>query len=269
MARIITKGQGTVIGFKCLICSLIYTATTIPLPPRSGNHPRNDDALVLMTKGITGFDPHLYPYLQTLGSPEPDSLRRLRQETQALPGAQMQITPEQGQFLALLVVLIQARWILEIGVFRGYSALAMALVLPADGQIIACDHDPNATAIASMYWQKAGVKEKIDLRLAPALETLKKLQNTPDTPQFDLIFIDADKRNYLSYYELGLTLLRPGGLIVVDNVLWHGKVVQQDNHEAKTQSLRDFNQFLANDDRVRVCVIPLGDGMAVAMKQPT
>ena len=220
-----------------------------------------------MAKGITGFDPALYSYLQTMGSPEPEILRQLREETQHLPGSQMQITPEQGQFLALLVSLMQARHILEIGIFRGYSALVMALALPHDGQLIACDQDPNATAIALDYWQKAGVKSKIDLRLAPALETLKSLQNNPNLPQFDLIFIDADKRNYLNYYELGLTLLRPGGLIVIDNVLWFGKVTDQSCNDPQTQSLRELNQFLANDDRVKVSVIPLGDGITLAIKQ--
>jgi predicted O-methyltransferase YrrM len=162
---------------------------------------------------------------------------------------------------------MQARQILEIGVFRGYSALAMALALPSDGQIIACDHDPTATAIALDYWQKAGIQNKIDLRLAPALETLKSLQSTLNLSPFDLIFIDADKRNYLNYYELGLTLLRPGGLIIIDNVLWFGKVADQNYDDPKTQSLRVFNQFLAHDDRVKVSVIPLGDGMTLAIKQ--
>jgi caffeoyl-CoA O-methyltransferase len=221
-----------------------------------------------MTKGITGFDPALYTYLQTMGSPEPDMLRQLREETQHLPGAQMQITPEQGRFLALLVTVMQARRILEIGVFRGYSALAMALALPPEGQIIACDHDPQATAIAVKYWQRAGVSNKINLRLAPALDTLKQLQATPNLLPFDLIFIDADKRNYLTYYKLGLTLLRPGGLIIVDNVLWFGKVADQSVDDPRTQSLRDFNRVLAQDHRVQVSVIPLGDGMTLAVKQP-
>lgn len=220
-----------------------------------------------MAKGITGFSPKLYAYLQTMGSPEPDMLRQLREETQHLPGAQMQITPEQGQFLALLVTVMQARRILEIGVFRGYSALAMALALPPEGHIIACDHDPQATAIAVKYWQRARVSNKINLRLAPALDTLKQLQATPNLLPFDLIFIDADKRNYLTYYELGLTLLRSGGLIIVDNVLWFGKVADQNVDDPRTQSLRDFNRVLAQDHRVQVSVIPIGDGMTLAVKQ--
>jgi predicted O-methyltransferase YrrM len=220
-----------------------------------------------MGKGITGFDSALYAYLQTMGSPEPSVLKQLREETQDLPGAAMQITPEQGQFLALLVSITQARRILEIGVFRGYSALAMALALPPDGQMIACDQDPKATAIAVHYWQQAGVRDKIDLRLAPALATLKSLQEIPHFSPFDLIFIDADKRNYLTYYEIGLTLLRPGGLMVIDNVLWFGKVADQNEGDARTQSLRNFNQILAHDPRVKVSVIPLGDGMTLALKQ--
>lgn len=219
-----------------------------------------------MIKGITGFDPALYAYLQTMGSPEPDILRQLREDTKQLPGAQMQITPEQGQFLALLVTLTQARHILEIGVFRGYSALAMALALPSNGHIIACDQDPNATAIAQDYWQKAGVRDKIDLRLAPALDTLEQLQHQPDLEKFDLIFIDADKRNYQNYYEVGLKLLRTGGLIVIDNVLWFGKVADRQWDDPQTQALRAFNQYVAEDTRVKASVIPLGDGMTLALK---
>lgn len=215
----------------------------------------------------TGFDPNLYGYLQTMVSPEPAVLRQLRQETQHLPGAAMQISPEQGQFLALMVSLMQARRIIEIGVFRGYSTLAMALALPPEGQIIACDHDPKATAIAGEYWQKAGVNQKIDLRLAPALDSLKSLQSTPHLPPFDLIFIDADKRNYLNYYELSLGLLRPGGLIIIDNVFWFGKVADPGYDDPRTQSLRTFNRFLATDPRVTVGVVPLGDGMTLAVKQ--
>jgi predicted O-methyltransferase YrrM len=220
-----------------------------------------------MTKAITGFEPSLYAYLQRMATAEPDRLRQLREDTQHLPGAQMQITPEQGQFLALLVTVMQARRILEIGVFRGYSTLAMALALPADGQIIACDHDPNATAIAADYWQRSGVAHKIDLRLAPALVTLNQLQHNAPVDDFELIFIDADKRHYLTYYELALSLVRPGGLIIIDNVLWFGKVADQRYDDPQTQSLRAFNQFLATDSRVKVSVIPLGDGMSLAIKQ--
>lgn len=219
-----------------------------------------------MTKGITGFDANLYDYLQTIGSPEPKILRQLREETANLPGTQMQITPEQGQFLGLIVSLMQARHTLEIGVFRGYSTLAMALALPPDGRIIACDQDPNATAIAKQYWQRAGVGEKIDLRLGPALSTLNRLAEENPPALFDLIFIDADKRNYSHYYEHSLKLLRSGGLIIVDNILWHGAVMEVNSEDQRTQVLQEFNRNLAEDKRVKISVIPLGDGMTLAYK---
>ncbi len=219
-----------------------------------------------MEKGITGFDPKLYAYLQTMGSPEPEPLRLLRQETQQLPGTQMQITPEQGQFLALLVRLMGATHILEIGVFRGYSALAMALALPEQSRLVACDQDPNATRIAQRYWERAGVANKIDLQLAPALKTLETLLHQTPQPLFDLVFIDADKRNYLNYYQSSLKLLRPGGLMVIDNVLWFGKVADKNQTDPRTQALRAFNQFVAGDRRVQASTIPLGDGMTVAVK---
>ncbi|MBE9203497.1 class I SAM-dependent methyltransferase [Synechocystis salina LEGE 06099] len=220
-----------------------------------------------MGKGITGFDPSLYSYLQSISAEESLSLAQLRRKTAHLPGSQMQISPEQAQFLALLVSLTGAKQVLEIGVFRGYSTLAMALQLPPDGQIIACDQDPNATAIAKEYWQRAGMAEKIHLRLGPALATLEQLAEIKPLPQFDLIFIDADKRNYPHYYEAGLKLLRPGGLIVIDNVLWHGKVAEVDPQEPQTQVLQKFNCDLAQDARVRISVIPLGDGMTLAVKK--
>ncbi|UAJ72775.1 class I SAM-dependent methyltransferase [Synechocystis sp. PCC 7339] len=220
-----------------------------------------------MGKGITGFDPSLYSYLQSISAEESLSLAQLRRETAHLPGSQMQISPEQAQFLALLVSLTEAKLVLEIGVFRGYSTLAMALQLPPDGRIIACDQDPNATAIAKEYWQRARMAEKIDLRLGPALATLEQLAEIRPLPQCDLIFIDADKRNYPHYYEAGLKLLRPGGLIVIDNVLWHGKVAEVDLQEPQTQVLQKFNSDLAQDARVRISVIPLGDGMTLAVKK--
>ncbi|AIE74713.1 MULTISPECIES: class I SAM-dependent methyltransferase [unclassified Synechocystis] len=220
-----------------------------------------------MGKGITGFDPSLYSYLQNISAEESVHLAQLRRETAHLPGASMQITPEQGQFLALLIGLTRAKRVLEIGVFRGYSTLAMALQLPSDGQIIACDQDPNATAIAKEYWQRAGVAEKISLRLGPALATLEELAEIKPLPQFDLIFIDADKRNYPHYYEVSLNLLRRGGLVVIDNVLWQGKVAEVDPQEPQTRVLQQFNRNLAQDERVRISVIPLGDGMTLAVKR--
>ena len=173
-----------------------------------------------MTKQTTGLEKTLAEYIQSISLREPDILRQLREETAKLSMAQMQISPEQGQLMALLVQLMGAKKTLEIGVFTGYSALAVALALPIDGKMIACDISEEYTAIAKDFWTRAGVSEKIDVRIAPALETLEKLITEGEAESFDLAFIDADKRNYENYYEQALTLLRLGGLILIDNVLW-------------------------------------------------
>ena len=195
-----------------------------------------------MTKQTTGLEETLADYIQSISLREPDILRQLREETAKLSMAQMQISPEQGQFMALLVQLMGAKKTLEIGVFTGYSALAVALALPIDGKMIACDISEEYTAIAKDFWARAGVSEKIDLRIAPALETLEKLITEGETGSFDLAFIDADKRNYENYYELALILLRPGGLILIDNVLWSGKVVDPTITDKQTQAIREFNE---------------------------
>lgn len=177
-----------------------------------------------MTKQTVGLDPNLSQYIQTVSVREPAILKELRQETAKRPMSIMQIAPEQGQFMALLVQLMGAKKTLDIGVFTGYSALAIALVLPLDGQIIACDIDEETTNIARHFWQKAGVSHKIDLRLAPALETLDKLIAAGESNTFDFAFIDADKSNYENYYERALWLVKSGGLIAIDNVLWAAKL---------------------------------------------
>ena len=181
--------------------------------------------------------------------------------------ARMQISPEQGQFMALLAQLMGAKKTLEIGVFTGYSALAVALALPDDGKVIACDISEEYTAIAKDFWERAGVSEKIDLRIAPALETLDQLISEDETGSFDLAFIDADKRNYENYYERALRLLRPGGLILIDNVLWSGKVVDPTITDKQTQAIREFNQKLHQDSRISLSLIAIADGLTLVLKR--
>lgn len=209
----------------------------------------------------------IHDYLTSVSLREPPILRRLREETASHPRATMQITPEQGQFMALLAQLMGARTALEVGVFTGYSSLAVALALPADGRIVACDISEEYTAVARRYWREAGVDHMIDLHLRPALETLHELLATPDRGRFDLAFIDADKTNYEGYYECALELLRPGGLILVDNVLWSGRVADPQEKDADTVALRAFNHKLHADSRVTLSMLPLGDGVTLALKR--
>jgi predicted O-methyltransferase YrrM len=209
----------------------------------------------------------LYRYLLDVSLRESDLQRRLREETAAQPMARMQISPEQGQFMALLVKLIGARRCLEVGVFTGYSSLSVALALPEDGTIVACDVSEEWTAIARRYWAEARVAAKIDLRLAPALTTLDSLLASGASGTIDLAFIDADKVNYLAYYERALKLLRTGGLIVVDNTLWSGRVADPEVADEDTAALRHFNQCLHLDDRVDLSMVPIGDGLTLARKK--
>jgi len=209
----------------------------------------------------------LYDYLLSVSLREPQLLLDLREETAAMPSARMQISPEQGQFMALLVKLSRARRCLEVGVFTGYSSLAVAMALPADGRIVACDVSEKWTAVARTYWQAAGVDHKIDLRIAPALETLDALVADGQAGRFDLAFIDADKTNYLAYYERVLVLLRRGGLLLVDNTLWSGAVADPENSEPDTVALRHFNDTLHADERVELSLVPIGDGLTLALKR--
>ncbi|MFZ9738051.1 MAG: class I SAM-dependent methyltransferase [Prochlorotrichaceae cyanobacterium] len=220
-----------------------------------------------MTVETLSLTPDLYQYLHRISLREPVILQQLRQETASHPMGQMQIAPEQGQFMAFLVKLIEAKKILEIGVFTGYSSLSMALALPPEGTLIACDRDPEATAIAQRYWQAAGVDSRIQLHLAPALETLQTLLDQGEAASFDLVFIDADKRNYDRYYELSLQLLRPGGLILIDNVLWGGKVADPHSSDPRTEAIRAFNAKLFQDDRIDLSVLPIADGLTLARKR--
>lgn len=220
-----------------------------------------------MPKQTLGLDDQLYNYLISASLREPEILQKLRQETASHPRSGMQISPEQGQFLALLIQLIGAKKTLEVGVFTGYSSTVVALALPADGKIIAADVSEEFTAIARRYWQLAGVADKIDLRLAPGLETLDHLLATGQAETFDFAFIDADKENYDGYYERALQLVRPGGLIAIDNVLWSGRVADPQIQDENTQIIRALNEKLHHDERVTLSLVPIADGLTLAIKR--
>lgn len=209
----------------------------------------------------------LYEYLLEVSLREHDVLRRLREETAQLERASMQIGPEQGQFMALLLELTGARRVLEIGTFTGYSALVMALALPDDGRVIACDVSEEWTRVARRYWNEAGLAHKIDLRLAPAEDTLEALLGEGHAGSFDFVFIDADKGGTESYFELSLELIRPGGLVAVDNTLWDGKVADPGVSDADTAAIRAFNLKVRDDERVSLSLVPIGDGLTLARKR--
>jgi caffeoyl-CoA O-methyltransferase len=219
-----------------------------------------------MSNKTIGLSDRLYDYLLSVSLRESEILVKLREETANHPDANMQIAPEQGQFMALLVQLLGASKTLEIGVFTGYSSLCVALALPSDGRIVACDVSEEYTAIARRYWHLAGVADKIDLHLAPALETLDRLLASGQAETFDFAFIDADKENYWNYYERSLQLIRPGGLIAIDNVLWNGRVAEPKDRDLSTQSIRDFNRRLLEDKRVTISLVPIADGLTLALK---
>lgn len=220
----------------------------------------------MANRSLTLTDP-LYDYILRHTLREPALLAELRAETAEMPMSAMQIAPEQGQFMALLVELIGARRTLEIGTFTGYSALCVALALPADGEVTACDISEEYTSVARRYWAKAGVADKIDLRLAPAVETLDALLAEDRAGSYDFAFIDADKTGYDAYYERALVLLRPGGLIAVDNTLWGGDVADPAKSDADTEAIRALNSKVRADSRVSMSLIPVGDGLLLARKR--
>ena len=209
----------------------------------------------------------LYDYLLKVSLRESPLLAALREETAKLPDAGMQISPEQGQFMALLVELIGARKAIEVGTFTGYSALCVAGALPPDGKLIACDISEEFTSVARRYWAKSGIGDRIELRLAPALDTLKSLLTNGGAGSFDFAFIDADKTRYGAYYEAILKLLRPGGLIAIDNVLWSGAVADGRKRDADTVALRALNEKLKTDKRISLSMLPVGDGLTLARKR--
>jgi len=219
-----------------------------------------------MTTRTLGLSANLYDYLLSISLREPEILTQLRHQTAQHPVGRMQIAPEQGQFMALLVQLIGAKKTLEVGVFTGYSSLIVALALPAEGKVVACDISAEFTTIAQSYWQQAKVADKIDLHLAPALETLDKLLAAGEAETFDFAFIDADKSNYDNYYERSLQLIRPGGLIAIDNVLWSGRVADPAVQDNRTKKIRAFNDKLLQDQRISLSLVPIGDGLTLARK---
>jgi len=215
-----------------------------------------------------GFiETHIYDYILANSLRDRDALKRLRQETQAMPMGGMQISPDQGQFMGLLVELIGAKRVVEVGTFTGYSSIAMALALPADGRLFACDVSDEFTRIARRYWQEAGVADKIELRLGPAVATLDGMLAAGEAGCFDMAFIDADKENYDAYYERCLQLLRPGGLILIDNVLWGGRPADADEQSASTVAIRALNAKVHADERVTASLLSIGDGLMLGRKR--
>jgi len=219
-----------------------------------------------MSRTHTPITDALADYIAGVTLHEPDALRRLRESTEDHPHASMQTSPEQGQFLHLLARVTGAKKTLEVGVFMGYSSTWVALALPAGGRIVACDVSEEYTTRARQTWREAGVEAKIDLRVAPALPTLDALIAQGQAGQFDMAFIDADKANYSNYYERALKLIRTGGLIAVDNVLWDGRVIDESVQDADTKAIRAFNAKLHGDARVSLSLVPLGDGLTLACK---
>ena len=220
-----------------------------------------------MSRQTLNLNSELYEYLQRVSLREAEILHRLREETARLPMARMQISPEQGQFMALLARLINAQRCIEVGVYTGYSALAVAQALPDEGYLLACDVDEEATAVARRYWSEAGVDQHIDLQLRPAVDTLNARIHAGECGNYDLAFIDADKSGYMDYFEACLRLLRPGGLVMVDNVLWGGNVIDPDADDEDTRAIRAFNQILLQDQRVEISLLPIGDGLTLARKR--
>ncbi|HWR80123.1 MAG TPA: class I SAM-dependent methyltransferase [Pseudomonas sp.] len=220
-----------------------------------------------MSNRTLSLDDALYSYLLDVSLRETPLQLRLREETAALSVAQWQIAPEQGQFMAMLVQLTGARRLLEVGTFTGYSALSMAQAMPEEGQLLCCDIDEQYTSIARRYWEEAGVAARIQLRLAPALETLGALVREGRADSFDLIFIDADKTNYPAYLEHALVLARPGGVILFDNTLWSGRVLEARPESADTRAIQSLNRRLKLDQRVDISLLPLGDGLTLCRKR--
>ena len=220
-----------------------------------------------MSSSTIGLSNELRKYMLDVSFRDDDILRQLRKETLKLKEAQMQISPEQGAFLTVLTKILNAKKTLDIGVFTGYSSLVVARELPDDGIVVACDTSIEWTSIAKKYWKLAGVDKKVDLYLSPAKETLEKLIEDRQASTYDFSFIDADKINYQSYYEYSLTLVKPGGIIAIDNVLWSGQVIDESDSEPATRAIRSFNEKLYQDDRVSISMVPIGDGLTLAYKK--
>jgi predicted O-methyltransferase YrrM len=220
-----------------------------------------------MDKQFIDMNTGLYDYMLSVSLRESEPVRRLREETASDPMAVLQITPDQGQLLALLVKTIAAKQVLEIGTYTGYSAMCMAEALPDDGRLITCDISVEWTNVARRHWDNAGLDKKIELRIGPAIETLDQMLADGQGQSFDIVFVDADKENYSNYYELALQLVRKGGLILIDNTLWKGRVADPEFQDADTCAIRDVNARIVGDSRVDVSVNPVGDGLTLVYKR--
>lgn len=209
----------------------------------------------------------LHDYMLSVSLREPEVLKKLRESTADAAYVEWQIAPEHGQFIAFLVELIQAKRVLEIGTFMGYSALAMALAMPEDGELITCELTRQFIPLGEPFWEQAGVRDIIDLRIGAGLDIQDQLLADNQAESFDFIFIDADKQNYPGYYERALKLVRPGGLIAIDNVLWRGEVINPENTKSTTETIRAFNEALRDDDRVSITMIAIDDGLTLARKR--
>jgi len=217
--------------------------------------------------GQSLLSPEIAAYIDRTWVRESPLLAELRAETAAVPKAHMQISAEEGALISLLVKMLNAKKGLEIGVFTGYSSVVTALALPPDGRLIACDVSEEFTSMARRYWDRAGVAEKIDLRIAPAVETLQRLVDDGEAGTFDFAFIDADKPSYPKYFEFALKLVKVGGLIAIDNVLWSGKVADPSVTDEETEVLRALNEKLRGDERIELALAPVGDGLTLALKR--
>ncbi len=220
-----------------------------------------------MANKTIGISDELAAYVVEVGTREPDVLARLREETAAIPEHGMQVAPEEGAFLGLLVELVGARRCIEVGTFTGYSSTAVALALPEDGRLVCCDVSEEWTSLARKYWDEAGVAGKIDLHIAPAAETLDRLLADGEEAAYDFAFVDADKTGYDGYYERLLRLVRPGGLIALDNTLWGGAVLDQDAEAEDTRAIQALNAKLATDERITLCLLPVADGVTLARRR--
>jgi predicted O-methyltransferase YrrM len=220
-----------------------------------------------MSVRTTGLTDDVYQYILRVSSRESSVMARLREATAPRPEAEMQISPEQGQFMALLAKLVGARNCIEIGTYTGYSALAVAMVLPEDGKLIACDVNDEFTRIGRPFWKEAGVESKIDLRLQPGLVTLDELLKEGRRDSFDFAFVDADKPNYIRYYEKLLQLVRPGGLICADNTLGlsGAPIIRQESESAR--AMREFNEHVHHDERVDLSMTPIGEGLTLLRRR--
>ncbi len=219
-----------------------------------------------MSRTTNALPDSIYQYLCSVSLREPAVLAELREVTRTLPRASMQLSPDEGQFLSLLIKLTGARKCLEVGVFTGYSSTCIALALPPEGRLLACDVNVESATIARQYWEKAGVANKIDLRLGPGIEILDALLADGQAGTFDFAFIDADKSNYLNYYERALKLVRSGGLIGIDNTLWYGKPADPAVNDPDTEAIREVNRRVHTDTRVTMSLVPIGDGLTLALK---